>query len=407
MADRREQVPRHPVSKRRARASVLWTPVAFLLLQVGLGALCRSGVVIPRDLTSFTYRAIRLGDRLQALAEPPFLAVMFGSSRTRNGVQAGVIEQRLASWVEHKPLAFNFGVAGGGHIYSYYSLHRMLAEGIRPNLAVFEVFPPFLAGQAITELQWFGNRDWSAQVDDDEGLRIDVGDFSNRWWETWLVPSYSYRFHLLNVIAPKILPGHLRGNDLSNADEFGWVANEAPPQTQRSIEHVRRQFASHFDGFRLGGPSAKALRRAVDLCDQNGIRVALVLLPEASQMRTWYSPDMTSQVDHFLHRLHEETSVPIVDARDWVADEDFSDANHLRVSGATAFTQRFAREALPRILDSRREEVRTTRTRTLRPRFARLSILSPRVSPSDVRGISFISPSPCASGISEGRMNGM
>jgi hypothetical protein len=63
---------------------------------------------------------------------------------------------------------------------------------------------------------------------------------------------------------------------------------------------------------------------------------------------------MQGQVERFLNRLAEETAVPIIDARDWIADEDFSDANHLRVPGATAFTERFVREALPGILNDRR-----------------------------------------------------
>lgn len=344
---------------RRARASVLWTAAAFLALQLGLGTLIHFGLFMPRDVTAYTYRALRLQDRLERRVDPPFLAVMFGSSRVRNGFRAGLFQQRLTPWAEREPLAYNFGVAGGGHIYSYYSLHRLVAEGIHPDLALIEVFPPFLARQAITELQWFGNREWSAQVDDEQGLRIDVGEFSNRWWETWLVPWYAYRFQLLNLIAPELLPGHLRGNDLRRADEFGWVANEAAPQTERSVEHVRRQFASHFGGFRLGGPSVEALRRAVDLCKRNGIRVGLVLLPEASEMRGWYSADMQNQVERFLKGLHEETSVPILDARDWVADEDFSDANHLRAGGATAFTERFATEALPRIFDGWEQGPRT------------------------------------------------
>lgn len=354
MNDARKQAHRRTDSRRRARASVLWTLLAFVVLQLGLGALLQSGVITPRDSTAFTYRALRLRERLERRDERPFLAVMFGSSRVRNGWQAGVVEKSLVPWVDRKPLVYNFGVVGGGHIYSYYSLERLMAEGIRPDLVLIEMFPPFLAQQAITELQWFGDREWSAQVSD-EGLRSDVQDFSQPWWETWLIPWYTYRFYLLNVIAPELLPAHLRGNDLKHADDFGWVANWAPPQTQQSVEHVRTQFASHFAGFRLGGPSVQSLRRAIDLCERNGIRVALVLLPEASEMRGWYSADMENQVERFMNHLRNETSVTIADAREWINDEEFSDANHLRASGAAAFTERFAREVLPGLFNGNRQ----------------------------------------------------
>jgi len=364
-----------PVSRRRnvarhARAAVLCTVFAFLVLQLGLGAIVQLGFIVPRDSTAYTYRALRLRERLESYEEPPFLVVMLGSSRVRNGWRADAVAPHLATWVDRPPLVFNFGVAGGGHIYSYYSLHRLVDDGIRPDLVLIEVFPPFLAEQAITELQWFGNRDWPAQVKEREGLRIDVGGFSNHWWEAWLTPWYTYRFSLLNLLAPELLPTHLRGNDLRNADDHGWVINAAPPQTERSVEHVRAQLASHFRGFRLGGPSPQAIEQAIELARRHEIRVALVLLPEASQMRGWYSPEMRGQVDRFLARLQEETSIPIVDARDWIADESFSDANHLRVAGASAFTERFTTECLRGFVNGR-IGARCTGTNPIRKSFCR------------------------------------
>jgi hypothetical protein len=74
------------------------------------------------------------------------------------------------------------------------------------------------------------------------------------------------------------------------------------------------------------------------------------MMPEASDMRGWYSPDMRTQVQQFLDRLCREHPISVIDARDWLSDEHFSDALHLIVAGADTFTQRLCRQELPALM---------------------------------------------------------
>jgi hypothetical protein len=117
---------------------------------------------------------------------------------------------------------------------------------------------------------------------------------------------------------------------------------------------THRMYAANFANFRLGGPSCRALRETLEFCRRERIVCGLVLLPEATELRGWYSPDMRSQVDGFLGQLAVEFSVPVIDAREWIDDEQFSDGNHLRVGGAEDFSRRLNREFLAPLIASER-----------------------------------------------------
>ena len=73
---------------------------------------------------------------------------------------------------------------------------------------------------------------------------------------------------------------------------------------------------------------------------------ALVLMPEGSAFRSWYSPPMWAQIQGFLNDLGCEFTAPLINARDWVADEDFYDSHHMFAHGAAVFTERFGPEVL-------------------------------------------------------------
>ena len=78
-----------------------------------------------------------------------------------------------------------------------------------------------------------------------------------------------------------------------------------------------------------------------------GLKVALVTMPEGSDFRGWYPPGSWAAIKQFLNDLEHEFEVPWINARDWVADDDFSDSHHLLPTGATVFTQRLWHDLIP------------------------------------------------------------
>jgi hypothetical protein len=342
---------RRKVWMQRQRAAVVWAGIAFIALQVGFGTAVESRLIDVRDNTNYSYRAGHLRQRLAREQAAPLTVVMFGSSRAMNAWQAGELEQPLRASTGRPVVAYNFGVRGGGHIYSSLSLRKLVAEGTRPDVVLIELFPPFLGEQADTELRWLAaNELRSREFELDEWLGLKSDEVQLHWTQRWLTPLYTHRVYLLNRACPQLLPHELRANWLMVYDDSGWVAHNKPPQKPGDVEKTRRMYAANFTGFRLGGPSCRALRETLEFCRHEQISCGLVMLPEASQVRGWCSPEMQIQVDQFLRTLAAESSVTIIDARDWLPDEQFSDGNHLRVAGADAFSQRLNGEFLPSLV---------------------------------------------------------
>ena len=110
------------------------------------------------------------------------------------------------------------------------------------------------------------------------------------------------------------------------------------------MERSHREYGLLLRDFQVATDEARAVREFLDLCRRRKIGVTLVLMPESSAFRSWYSPQATARLDAFLADLRRDGGVAVVDARDWVADQGFFDGHHLLASGALTFTRRFGRE---------------------------------------------------------------
>jgi hypothetical protein len=108
---------------------------------------------------------------------------------------------------------------------------------------------------------------------------------------------------------------------------------------------TRWQYEGVFGDFHLAEGAAGALQELLDRCSRQRIPTTLVLMPEATEFRSWYTSAMRAGIDSFLERLSRTYQIPLIDARTWVADEGFQDGHHLIAAGARVFTDRLAREA--------------------------------------------------------------
>jgi hypothetical protein len=326
----------------KARTAFLWGIGIFVAVQLGLAANLES--IYPEALRPvFEGRAGRL--RCSDPNRP--LVLMLGSSRTAYGLDAARLERELGSpW-----RAFNFGTLGAGPVTQVLHLRRLLDEEREPDLLLIEVLPPFLAGQLPqpAEARWLPT---STRLSPDEIALLSRYRFPRRELDrtqalSWTVPVYAHRSALLSRCCPAWLPYPERLDWAWNGDDHGWSAQPDAPTPEQLRERVqidRKHYAAAFRGFRLPGAPVRALRELLETCRRRGISAALVLMPEGSAFRSWYPPDMQAQLDALLDDLKREFGVPCIDARTWIADEDFFDAHHLRTSGARAFTNRLARD---------------------------------------------------------------
>jgi hypothetical protein len=119
---------------------------------------------------------------------------------------------------------------------------------------------------------------------------------------------------------------------------------------QAKLPGVRRGIEHYMQGFQLGGPALEALRETLAFCRRQGIRTAMVVMPEGPAFRSWYPPQVWPQARACVEELGREYGSAIIDARDWVGEEGFLDSHHLLAESASAFSARLAHEKIAPLL---------------------------------------------------------
>jgi hypothetical protein len=298
----------------------------------------------------FGYKAARLQRRTRGR---PVTVVMVGSSRTGYGLRASLLEDQLRADLGRPVVAFNFGIPAAGPVTQLLYVKRLLDRGVRPDLLLVEILPPLLDGQVAVprEASWLPpERLWLDEFALVQRFGFPVGKLRRTWWEGWPLPWFTHRFAILSRVAPRCLPFQLQQAWGRGADRSGWTPmvfpNDTPEKRRQGTERARAEYAAYLHNFCLGGPTCRAVRELLALCRARGVPTALVLMPEGVTFRSWYSPAAWGQVQAFLDEASRDFAAPVINAREWVAEEGFADSHHLLSAGAAAFTQRLGREAL-------------------------------------------------------------
>jgi hypothetical protein len=339
----------------RSLQCLTWALASFCLFQITLSIGIETYLPEFRD-PDYANKAARLRQRTIEADVKPLTVVMFGSSRTAFGLRGQFAEQELAPMTGRPTVVFNFGIHGYGPLAQLLSLQRILEEGVRPDLVLIEVLPAILTDERRNpEIQ-------RTPVD-----RLRLGELSlmarygasakemkREWWLDWLFPWYTHRFAIVSRFKPSWLSWKERHDFFQACDASGWVnppvQMTTPEQRRKATDYARKEYGFCLEDFHLGGPACKALREILELGKRENIKVAFVLMPEGSEFRSWYTTSVWNQVERFLAEMHSSFGVTIVNAREWVSDDDFTDSHHLLPSGATFFSKRLGREALPPLL---------------------------------------------------------
>ncbi|MHB1424477.1 MAG: hypothetical protein ACYC3I_15005 [Gemmataceae bacterium] len=272
------------------------------------------------------------------------LVVMLGSSRACWAFRAGALNGRKDS--DGQPLTFyNFGIPATGPISELFCLRDMLAEGIRPRLLLIEFLPPLMCEHqrgALTEEGMIGFESLSAHRFLQWFPYLHrPGKYTRLWLEGRIAPWYSFRRQL--QLEVKCLTNGQPFPTHEPIDAWGWhIPVFAVPFP--AFERARRlevAYGGYFPGlnrFRLGKKPTEALHELLDLCRREQIPAALVVMPESSQFRNWYSDEGKTALRGLLDEVSQTYGVPVINAQCWVADEDFEDGHHTQLHGAEVFT---------------------------------------------------------------------
>jgi hypothetical protein len=347
----------------KGRSALAWGLFSFACFQAALAVVMERQQPQLRD-PEFGYKLSRLRDRL---AEEPGrqLCLVLGSSRAGLGFRPDALRAFPPS-LGNQPLVFNAALTGAGPMMELLCLRRVLRAGIRPDRVILEVLPPILHENGPwAEMRWvpIDRLGW-----EDVQLLSRYHDRPALLWQQWIVSRltcwFSNRFGVMSYYAPGWLPWDCRQDGWLGMDGFGWLpytrtAVDAE-EYQRGVDYARRQYAPAFVNYHISEKPDRALRELLELCRREQIYVLLLLMPEGSLFQSWYSHGTRAEVDAYLASLCRRYGVPLVDARSWMEDTAFFDSHHLLPAGATAFTERFAREVLPLLGPGKTEPVAQT-----------------------------------------------
>jgi hypothetical protein len=281
------------------------------------------------------------------------LVVMLGSSRVATGFRPDALPGLFAK-DGRDAVAFNFAQVGTGPQMAHLVLHRLLDRGIRPDWVLVEFWPPFWAIDGylkgyidslnLASLDWSSARLLASYLPR-------PGQLYAKWLPAQLAPIFASRFAILSRLGPSWAPNFDPDRRLENLDANGWWTPRATiteSDRRRLIEHYRQIYGPRLSHFRPRPTPDRALHDLLDLARREGIRVAVVVLPESIGFRAMYPPESLREVDAYLARLSRD--VPVIDARGWVDDAGFTDGHHLLPAGAEVFTRRLGRDVLAPLL---------------------------------------------------------
>jgi hypothetical protein len=247
------------------------------------------------------------------------------------------------------------GRAGAGAVIQLMTLHRVYADGFRPDHVLIEYWPPYLnTGDGTESTRITPEQTYPTDLAALSRYFPDGEAFAERARRSRFNPIFSLRKAFMLQLAPTWLPWPQRTELVwSELDGWGWLPGlDLPngPSELRSRWLVERErtFRPQFRNFAISPTSDRALREAVATARAHGSRVGFLFLPESTEFRAWYPPRAERAAREHLDSLSRELDVPVLDTRDWMPDGLFVDGFHLSRTGADAFSRRFGPEIATR-----------------------------------------------------------
>ena len=272
-----------------------------------------------------------------AVESPKTRLLGIGSSRMQLAFDA-------KEFNDPKRIAFNFGAAGCGPVTQALMLRRLFASGMHCEQALLEIHPAMLADHnpPFEHLRLHSYRLNREEPDilRSFGWAIETPEqFRTTGPFTTLT---TYRFALLNAVAPAALPSPFGLGFSARSDQFGYVLGIEIDERDRTkfLLGAYKEYAIAFENFRIGGPAVQAMRDMLIRLKAHGVQPILYLSPESSEFRASFGSGSAECIQRFSLDLAAEFEVSFLDAREWIPDAGFVDGHHATPKGAKAFTER-------------------------------------------------------------------
>jgi hypothetical protein len=329
---------------RHHRASAFWLLAAFIVSQVVLAVYVDQYAAPVRDPEFYLLEGM-LRERMAEKPGRP-TAMFVGSSRVAHGFDA-----RWAAG-EHDAVVFNFGVPGSGPYFQTVMMDRLRADGVRTDVCFLEVLHSFYNAAGVRSLD--GSLLDGARLSYGEavglldyGTRLQKGPI-RRWALGRALPVYRHQAELRDQIGLDVFqPGEGPTPPFAPIDPHGYRERRIDPErfgTLTALAH--KQYDPFYKAFQFDADAWGRLVGTIDRARASGTDVVVVLMPEGSEFRALYTPEVRAAIESLIGRLRDEVGVIVADAREWLDDAAFYDQHHLLPNGAKVFADRFRTDAL-------------------------------------------------------------
>jgi hypothetical protein len=317
----------------------------------------------PKRDPGYGERLERLQGRVNAVGTSACDVVVLGSSRIHEGLRAKALDAPLSDALGRPVVVTNFGMAGAGPLSELVNWQRLREDGVRPDVVVIEVVPAFLS--AADPMMDVGpermpvNKLRRSDLPILEHYVSDARpDLRHDWRIERFNPLYAHRLTILSQFVPGLVPMAFRHvahlplpEDVPVAAPGldGWTPDRRP----QALAHAHAEYEKLLQRFHLGGRNCEALRELLASCRKDGVRTALLVMPEGPVYHSWYAPGAYDEVRKWLENVSREYGCSVIDAREWMpTEDDYKDSHHLTPAGAERFTERLGREKLVPLLRS-------------------------------------------------------
>jgi hypothetical protein len=342
-------------SKRRTQASralvaVLSGLAAFAALQVG--AALAAEFLFP-ELIDPSYGALLQRIRQVRGADPEHTrtVVMLGSSRTYFGLQPDAMNGALTREVGRPISVVNAGATGAGPLTELFTWRRLHRDGVRPDLLLIEVLPAFLSrsfpiDEVCANRMSADRLRWSDLPLLQRYIRTPRPTLRRDVALAGIGGVYNHRIGILFAVAPGLLTGQGPTDAPLVAKPGPGLMWTDPSQELRSkaLAEARREYADTLQAAPAAGSGCDALRELLAACRRDGVPAALVVMPEGPVFRSWYAPETWKWIQAWLEQVAHENGAALINAREWIAEDEFMDSHHLLPRGADRFSERLGRE---------------------------------------------------------------
>ena len=280
---------------------------------------------------------------------------MLGASAVREGFDPEIVSKVCDSGVRWVV----FSNSGGSLEKMEYLSRPLFMSRVKPAIAVLGIYPTLLTGQLIpphvrrqSQIGYFkdifkGN------------LRANVDRLLKKEWV------FSKRKEMNDILKHSLYRIRLRlfrlfelGPDAlfaANPKINPFAADKKVYRTPRGPEyHLKRQMTywnlyGWFDprAYQNRNGQAEALIQVIENFQRKGTRVFILLMPEATQLRSLEPPEAHQALKAVLENAFPAETVPIIDMRDSMKEEYFYDFSHLNWEGRKLFSYRFAKTIEP------------------------------------------------------------